>query len=64
MSNQKTLHVMKDAAPQVPCSESKLRRMDSIVQPIRASNGYRLYTEHNIRVARAVIEAEKTGSKS
>lgn len=60
MSNDKLFHVMKDAATQVPCSETKLRRMDAIIQPIRASNGYRLYTDQNIRVARAVIQAKKS----
>lgn len=60
MSNEKILHVMKDAAPLVPCSQSKLRRMDAIVQPLRTSNGYRLYTDQNIRVARAVIQANNS----
>ena len=48
------------AARQVPCAEDTLRSLErrKVIQPFRDSAGRRLFTEHDIAVARAYLGRE------
>lgn len=54
------LYSVKGAATEAgPVSASKLRQLDSIVQPLRTETGQRIYTQQHVDIARVVLHPMK-----